>query len=106
MANGDFGGFWTLIQARLSTGDTVRNWTQTGGYLGDVFAVRAVEARAVVVDTPDAANLQRVPMEDFAAVWEHWNDYCAGELPRKRLRDVTRFSKYVISILHHVLEDD
>ena len=36
----------------------------------------------------------------------HWDDYCAGECPRHRLRDMTRFSKYVISILHHVLEGD
>lgn len=61
-----------------------------------------MEARAVVVDTPGATNLQRVPREDFAAVWAHRDDYCAGELPRHRLRDMTRFSKYVISILHHV----
>ena len=46
------------------------------------------------------------PREDFAAVWAHWDDYCAGEFPRHRLRDMTRFSKYVISILHHVLEGD
>ena len=68
--------------------------------------MRAVEARAVMVDTPGARNLQRVPKEDFAAVWGHWNDYCAGRFPRHRLRDMTRFSKYVISILHHVLDVD
>ena len=106
MANGDFGRCWTRIRADLAAGDTVRNWTQHRGYLGDEFTVRAVEARAVVVDTPGAANLQRVPRENFAAVWAHWDDYCAGEFPRHRLRDMTRFSKYVISILHHVLEGD
>ena len=103
MANGDFGRCWTRIRSDLAAGDTIRNWTQHGGYLGDEFTVRAVEARAVVVDTPGATNLQRVPREDFAAVWAHWDDYCAGEFPRHRLRDMTRFSKYVISILHHVL---
>ena len=106
MANGDFGPCWARIQADLAAGDRIRNWSQHGGYLGDVFTVRAVEARAVVVDPPGAVNLQRVPREDFAAVWAHWDDYCAGEFPRHSLRDMTRFSKYVISILHHVLEGD
>ena len=58
------------------------------------------------MDTRGAMNLQRVRREDFAAVLAHWEDYCAGECPRHRLRDMTRFSKYVISILHHVLGGD
>ena len=106
MANGDFGRCWARIRDSLAAGDRVRNWTQYGGYLGDEFTVWEVEAKAVVVDTPGATNLQRVPREDFAAVWTHWDDYCAGEFPRHSLRDITRFSKYVISILHHVLEGD
>lgn len=106
MANGDFERCWARILADLAAGDTVRNWTQHGGYLGDEFTVRNVEARAVVVDTPGATNLQRVPREDFAAVWAHWDAYCAGDFPRHRLRNMTRFSKYVISILRHILEGD
>ena len=105
MASGDFERGWARIQRSLAPGHTIRNWTQYGGYLGDEFTVRAVEARAVVVATPGAMNLQRVPREDFAAVHGRWEDYCAGRFPRHGLRDMTRFSKYVISILHHVLDE-
>ena len=106
MANGDHRTPWSRIRATLTAGDTVRNCTQHGGYLGDDFTIQAVQAHAVVVETPGATNLQQVPREDFAAVWAHWDDYCRGECPRNRLRDMTRFSKYVISILHHVQQAD
>ena len=58
------------------------------------------------VDSPGADNIQRIPEEDFAGVYEHWDAYNGGAFPRHRLRDMTRFSTYVISILHHVLNGD
>lgn len=103
---GDFGPCWARIRADLAAGDRVRNWSQLGGYLGGEFTIQGVEAGEVVVDPPDAKSPKRVPREDFAAVWEHWDDYCAGEVQRQELRDMTWFSTYVISILHHVLEGD
>ena len=55
---------------------------------------------------PGAANIQHIDREHFARVHEHWNAYNAGVYARSRLRDITRFSTYVISILHHVLDSD
>ena len=39
-------------------------------------------------------------MEDFASVYELWNDYIEGDVPRYELRNITRYSKYIISIYH------
>ena len=105
MGSGDFEECWARIQREVTAGDTVRNWTQANGYLGDEFTLRVVDWEAIVVETPGALNLQRVPRADFAEVYRHWDDYCGGRCPRHKLRDMSRFSKYVISILHNVLGD-
>lgn len=101
----DFETIWREIQRGLDVGDAIRNWTQRNGYIGDDFTIRAMGAGFVEIDSPGARNFQRVSREDFAAVYEMWDDYNAGRVPRNQVRDVTRFSKYIISILHHVTHD-
>ena len=88
----------------IAPGHTIRNWSQHSGYRGNDFTIHAIEARFVEVDSPGAENIQHISREDFARVHEHWTAYTAGVFARSRLRDITRFSTYVISILHHVLE--
>jgi hypothetical protein len=44
--------------------------------------------------------LQTVPRADFEAVYELWDDYTCGATARSIFTPVTRYSKYVISILH------
>lgn len=105
MGNGGFEECWSEIQRRLVAGEEIRNWTQAGGYLGNEFTVREVDREMVVVEAPVALNWQRVPRADFATVYRHWDEYCAGLCPRHKLRDMSRFSKYVINIVHHVLGD-
>ena len=94
---------WGQIQQAIAPGDTIRNWSRDSGYLGNDFTIHAVQARFVEVDSPGAANIQHVRREDFARVYEHWDDYNEGTVRRPELRDITHFSTYVISILHHVL---
>ena len=103
MKKKNFPEFWVTLHRDLAVGDEVRNWTRDKGYLGDTFTVQAVGRDTIVVETPGAANLQAVPREGFGSVYRHWDEYCGGELPRSRLRDITRYSKYVISIIHHLL---
>ena len=100
-----FESLWRQIQQDIGVGDTIRNWTQHSGYIGDEFTIRAVDARFIEVDSPGAENFQLVPREDFAAVCELWDDYIADRVPRYQIRDLTRFSKYIISILHHVIDN-
>lgn len=98
----DFEALWYQIQQDVGGGDTIRNWTRDSGYIGDEFVIRTVEAGIIEVDPPGAANLQRIPREDFAKVYRHWEGYNTGHIPRQQVRDITRFSKYIISIFHHI----
>ena len=41
-----------------------------------------------------------VPMVEFRTVWLVWEDYKSQRLRRSELGAMTRYSKYVISILH------
>ena len=43
---------------------------------------------------------------EFARVHEHWDAYNALMFARSKLRDLTRLSTYVISILHHVQDGE
>lgn len=101
----DFEELWRQIQRDISVGDTIENWTQHRGYSGDEFIIRVMDTRFIEVESPDAENSQRVPREDFSAVYELWGDYLARRVPRYQIRDLTRFSKYIISILHQVIDN-
>jgi hypothetical protein len=89
---------WALLQTHLRAGDAVSNWTAHRGLLGDTFTVRAVQAASVEVLPPKARNIQRIPQRDFEIVYAMWNGYLTGTVPRPKIRDSTRFSKYIISI--------
>ena len=97
-----FQRFWIDLQASLKPGDTIENWTAAKGYLGDEFEITAVSANGVEVDAPKAQNLQYVPKRDFEVTFDNWDAYCSGKLQRQELRDMTRFSKYTISIAKHL----
>ena len=94
---------WEQIQRVIAPGDTIRNWSRYSGYLGNDFTIHAVGASFIEVDSPGAATIQHVRREEFARVYERWDDYNEGIVLRSELRGITRFSTYVISILHHVL---
>ena len=101
-----FEAVWEQIQRTVAAGDTIRNWSHHSGYMGNDFTIHAIEARFVEIDSPGAESIQHVTREQFARVHEHWNAYNAGTFARSRFTNVTRFSTYVISILHHVLDSD
>jgi hypothetical protein len=81
----------------------IDNWTDDKGYLGDQFTIQAVMPNVIHVNSPGAQNIQKVQRKDFEGVYNVWNQYRAGLFQRHRIRDkITRFSKYVISILYWV----
>ncbi|MDH3472475.1 MAG: hypothetical protein OEM59_02185 [Rhodospirillales bacterium] len=100
--NMDFQSFWGHLQTNLIEGSQVHNWTAHGGYLGDSFKVVAKRPTYVEVSSPAAAMIQHISRGEFQKLREHWDAYIAREMPRYRLRDLTRFSKYIISIMHHL----
>ena len=94
-----FTATWNALQSNLKAGTSISNWTVANGLLGDTFTVTAVASGHVEVDTPGAQNIQKVPSTDFQTVYNLWQRYCNQQVTRPEIRDATRFSKYVISIL-------
>lgn len=91
---------WTDLQNRLKPGLIIPNWTVLKGYLGDTMRIQEVEDVEIVVHAPKAKNLQRVSKADFEIVWGVWEEYKNGRYQRQDMRDLTMYSKYIISILH------
>ena len=97
----DFEELWGRIQRDIGAGCTIRNWTKYSGYIGNDFIIRTVGINFVDVDAP----AQHIHKEEFFKVYRHWNAYNEGSFPRYKLVKMTRFSKYIISILHHLTHD-
>lgn len=95
-----FDAVWSQLQANLKVGTTIKNWTAFGGYLGDTMTIVGIRQKYIEVDTPNAGSIQVVPKGDFEQVWEVWADYKRQKVRRQELTPITRFSKYIISILH------
>jgi hypothetical protein len=91
---------WRVLQNQLKSNTIIRNWTAHSGFLGDSFTIVSVNRNYIEVDTPRVQTIQKIPQHDFQTVYNLWDDYCAGNVKRHEIRDQTRFSKYIISILH------
>ena len=94
-----FSATWSALRSNLTLQTSIPNWTADKGLLGDSFTVSAVTPTHVEVDSPGAQNLQTIH-RDFEVVYAVWERYCNGKVPRREIRDSTRFSKCIISILH------
>jgi hypothetical protein len=95
-----FSDTWTVLQASLSNGATIDNWTAHSGEVGEPFQIQSIGNDAIVVTTPGAVTPQWVRRKDFEAVYELWDGYVRGRIPRSTFTPLTRRSKYVISLLH------
>lgn len=96
-----FESVWSRLQNNLKPGQAIKNWTSSGGYLGDTMKIVGVRSGYIEVDPPNAACTQMVPKKDFKKVWEVWSEYKSGKLPRSAIGEKIRFTKYIISILHY-----
>ena len=97
-----FSAQWKRIVDNLEPELQVKNWTAKKGYLGDSFTISAIGPDTITVHSPGAKNPQVIPRGDFEGVETLWGGYCSGEIQRQDIRDVTRFSKYIISILYFI----
>ena len=95
-----FSNTWAALQTSLQAGTAIQNWTQAKGHVGEDFTIGKVVPEFIEINAPGASNMQRVSRTDFEAVYEEWHNYISGHTRRREIRDETRFSKYVISILH------
>ena len=89
-----------VLQSRLKSGTKIPNWTADRGLLADEFPVSEVCDDRVTVDSPTAKNSQHIPMGQFELVDNLWRNYESEKTKRNEIREKTRFSKYIISILN------
>lgn len=94
-----FEELWGYLQRNLKPGTEIKNWTADKGYLVDTMTIESVTDRAINVGAPNASYVQSVPKEHFEIVFKVWEGYKAKVVKRHHIRDMTRFSKYIISIM-------
>jgi hypothetical protein len=95
-----FADTWAALRAHLSEGVTIDNWTAYSGDVGEPFKIQKIGSDAIVVAAPGAITPQLVRRKDFEAVYELWDGYVRGRIPRSIFTPLTRHSKYIISLLH------
>jgi hypothetical protein len=95
-----FEQLWLDLVRNLKPGLTIDNWTAFRGNLGDKMTVVGIRDGYIEIEAPKAKTIQRVPKDDFERIWEVWSDYQSQKMPRHKIRDMTLYSKYIISILH------
>jgi hypothetical protein len=99
-----FDQIWETLTRRLQSSQAIRNWTVIKGYVGEDFTAQSGDLR---IDCILANQTQiTVSRDDFERVYRIWPQYLSGDFQRNKIRDITRHSKYIISILHQVLEGE
>ena len=94
-----FEQLWANLQTNMRIGTEIKNWTAANGYLGDKMTVVNVSNNMTQIEAPKAKNIQSISKSEFEKVWGVWSEYINKKMPRHELRDITHFSKYIISIL-------
>ena len=99
-----FNGVWHEIRQRLSRGMEIRNWGYDRGYTGNASQIVDVNYDEIVVTGEKTNGKRRIARRDFEKVFEVWDRYRVGLLPRDAVTKISRNSTYIFSILHW-LED-
>ena len=105
-AREDFSIFWSRMTAQLPRKQHIVNWTADKGETGEDFQAEYVSGNYVIVYL-DSRRVLKVPMKDFKIVYDTWDDYSSGIVPRSHFVHgpiaESRFTKYTISIIHRYL---
>ena len=98
-----FEEFWILLLKKLKIPTHIRNWTVYSGYIGEDFIARKYSDSMIECLIPNGSP-QYVPKKDFKLLYEVWDDYKSFKVKRVDLCQHSRFTKYVISIIHQFEE--
>ena len=90
---------WKELRGRVAKLAEVQTWTVADGYLGDRFIVVGVKDDTVQVAEPGAQRAEKIPDADFIAVLSVWDTYANGKAKPGTIEKLTKFPKYVTSIL-------
>jgi|SRR5215472_9341183 len=103
---GEFEEVWQRLQAQLISGQMIRAWSAASEYrLDATYQVQAVNPSSITVFGGKMTMPATIPKSEFRKVWDIWRAYCAGTYRREHLRDITRFSTYIVSILKWIESD-
>lgn len=91
---------WAKLQSKLKPRLSIPNWTIDHGFFRGSMTILEIDDAFVKVDSPNAKHIQNVRKQDFEEVWGIWTDYKNGKFRRGNMTELTRYSKYVISIFH------
>ena len=95
-----FESIWLKLQTQLQEDQEIRRWSQLRGYTGGLFRIYAVGDDFVKVELD--TSIRHIPKKEFEKVYDIWNAYKSGLVPRHQLRDITIHSTYIISIFHYL----
>jgi hypothetical protein len=96
----EFELIWRELRTKLSSRLSIPNWTVNHGYFRGLMTIAEIDDDFVRVDSPNAKHTQTIPKRDFEEVWKIWADYKNGKFRRGDMTELTRYSKYIISIFH------
>ncbi len=97
-----FDSFWQQLVGETAQPKEIKTWSAKKGYLDSTFLIQFRNG-TIWCDSPGAQNIQVIPKKDFQELFEVWDDYTKGYVQRQQVRDLTRFSTYIIGILHHYI---
>lgn len=99
----NFDIFWSELTSCLSNKQHIINWTVDKGEIGEDFEALYAGGNYIIA-YPKSAGVQKIPKKDFKIIYENWNGYVAGIIPRSHFAHGpiarSRFTKYILSILH------
>ena len=98
-----FEGFWKRLLEKLRNPTLIKNWTVYSGYIGEDFFARKHSEFVIECILP-TGNTLYIPKRDFEVIYNLWEDYKRFKVKRAELCRLSRFTKYVISIIHRFEE--
>lgn len=90
--------YWDRLRSALEKLKRIPNWTRDSGEIGDDFQAVAEEHR-VLARLP-AGGVRTIYYGEMEYIYNQWEGYLAGKVPRGRLATKSLNSKYIISIFH------
>lgn len=106
----DFETFWREIVVWLSSRQRIiTNWTKFHEHeqIGEKFEAEYKNGDYILAYPEPPAKVQRIPKEDFKIIYDKWEEYTKGILPRSYFVHgpiaKSRFTKYTISIIHEYI---
>jgi hypothetical protein len=94
-----FNELWHEIRQRLSQGQEISNWSYDGQARG-VTRIERFNYDEVVVTGENTKEARSVSRNDFKKVFEIWDRYKQGLVPRSEIGKISRNTTYILTILH------